>query len=80
MMALDFVKVSQPQIRWLDRQLQILKYKTREKGQIDPTINEERERRRLRREKECPRVVARFSRQGVTQIPRYPKGERKIAV
>ena len=41
MMALDFVKVSKPQIRWLDRQLQNLKYKTREKGKIDYTIKEE---------------------------------------
>ena len=58
MMALDFVKVSQPYIRWLGRWLQILKYKTREKGQIDHTINEEIERRILRRNKEFPRGVA----------------------
>ena len=44
MMALDFVKVSQPYIKWLGRWLQILKYKTREKGQIEHTINKERER------------------------------------
>ena len=45
-------------------------YKTREKGQIDHTINEEGERRRLRRKKECPRGVAQIPRRGATQFPR----------
>ena len=42
-MALDFVKASQPQISWLDGQLQNLKYKTRLKDKLKDTINEERE-------------------------------------
>ena len=43
MMALDFVKVSQPQTRWLDKQLQNLKYKTREKRKIVHNIRGEEE-------------------------------------
>ena len=49
-----------------------LKYKQRERGQIEQTINEERGRRRLRREKECPRAVSQFLRQGATHFPMQP--------
>ena len=56
MMVLDFVNASQPQIRWLDGQLHFLKYKTRVKGQIKDTVNEERERRLRLKERKYPRV------------------------
>ena len=65
MMALDFVNESQPQIRWLDEQLQFLKYKSRVKGQIKDTVNEERERR-LRKERENTLEWAQIPIQGET--------------
>ena len=71
MMTLDFVNESQPQIRWLDKQLQFFKYKTRVKGQVKDTISEERKRRRVRRKKKCPRRLTHFPRHvATTQILR----------
>ena len=74
MMALDFVNVYEPQIRWL----QFLKYKTEREDKLNTPLMK-RGRRRLR-EKECPRAVARFTRQGATHFPRQHESDRTVAL
>ena len=72
-MALDFVKASQPQISWLDGQLQNLKYKTRVNDKLKDTINEERE-------KEVIETEVEIKPQNIGMIPNSINNIRKTTL